>query len=511
MSAPDHIISYDLGTGGLKTSLYTAEGKLLAFRFVSYETYYPKPDYHEQAPEDWWQAIVRSTRDLLAQTSVDPQSIRALALSGHSLGVVPIGHDGSLLRERTPIWSDKRAVTQAKDFFSRVSYEDWYMATGNGFPAECYSLFKVLWYKEDEPELYARIHKVIGTKDYCNYKFTGCLATDYSYASGSGVFDLKAWGYRRDFIEAAGISPDILPELMDSHAVLGTVSAEAARETGLSKKTLVICGGVDNSCMALGAKGTRKGRIYTSLGSSAWIALVSDVPVLEFRYKPYVFAHVIPGMYASATCIFSAGSSLRWVRDTLCSDLLADEAQGGTPAYVAMDALAADSPPGARDLFFNPSLSGGSMIEDSPSICGGFAGIRLDHTRGDLIRSSMEGIALNLRVALDILATHCPDIKDMLIVGGGSKSPLWRQIFANIYDLPILKSSVDQDAAALGAAALATRGAGLQDDYDYLDTLHSLESNTLPQAEAVALYTARLPLFKQLASSLSDLGEHLRK
>ena len=187
----DKMIAYDLGTGGIKTSLFDMEGISHGHVFRAYDTRYEGSDIHEQRPQDWWDGIVKTTRILLDETHTRPEEVVGLAISGHSLGVVPIGKDGKLLREYTPIWSDKRAKKQAEAFFEKIPYDQWYLTTGNGFPAECYSLFKIMWYRDQEPELYAQIDKVLGSKDYCNFKMTGEVCTDPSYASGSGAYSLK--------------------------------------------------------------------------------------------------------------------------------------------------------------------------------------------------------------------------------------------------------------------------------------------------------------------------------
>ena len=502
------VIAYDLGTGGIKASLFTAKGEVIYSVFESYATFYPATDQQEQAPQDWWSAVVSTTKKLLSETKIDAQEIVSLALSGHSLGVVPIGKDGSLLRETTPIWSDKRAEQEAESFFEKIDYKHWYMTTGGGFPPACYSIFKIMWYKANESSLYDKLDKVIGTKDYCNYRFTGCLCTDYSYASGSRVFDLKQWDYDQSFIEAAGIDSAILPEIVASDEVIGTLTDEAAAETGLPKHVKVVCGGVDNSCMALGAKGIMPSRIYTSLGSSAWIALISDNPVLDFGKKPYVFAHVIKGLYASATCIFSAGSSLQWVRNIICSDFLEKEQQGGEDAYVSMNKLAEEAPIGSNGVLFNPSLAGGSMLEPTPDMRGAFTGLQLCNTRNDMIRATMEGIALNLRIALDLLKQYAPEINEMLIVGGGAKSKLWMQIFADCYGLPIEKTNIDQAAASLGAAALALKGTGIWSDYSPIDTIHQQEQIFSPLRSSYEEYNLLLYKFKTLQQRIASLESY---
>lgn len=207
------VIAYDLGTGGIKSSVVSADGEILCSAFVAYQTYYSAGGWQEQSPEEWWDALIESTHRLLNKKEVPPESIRAVAISGHSLGVVPIGRDGTLLRKKTPIWSDMRAADEAEEFFRQVDYQEWYEATGNGFPSACYPLFKIVWYKRHEPEVYEKIHKVIGTKDYCNFRLTGRLCTDYSYASGSGAFSLSTWQYREDYMKMAGISPTVFRKL----------------------------------------------------------------------------------------------------------------------------------------------------------------------------------------------------------------------------------------------------------------------------------------------------------
>lgn len=500
------VIAYDLGTGGIKASLVTGAGSILYSEFLSYPTYYPQDDFQEQDPDDWWNGLITVTHALLKRPGVKKEAIIAVAISGHSLGTVPISHTGSLLSHRVPIWSDQRATAEQDDFFSRIDYLDWYMHTGNGFPAACYSVFKMMWYREHCPELFSSTRCFIGTKDYCNYRLTGKLCTDYSYASGSGVFNLEDWSYCKEYIRASGLDSSLFPDIIASDAIVGTLTPEACAQTGLPATVKVICGGVDNSCMALGARGIETGRVYTSLGSSAWIALISDEPVLDFARKPYVFAHVIKGMYASATCIFSAGTSFKWVANLLCSDLAEVEKHGGESIYAAIDRLISESPSGARGVLFNPSLAGGSMLEPSPSINGAFTGLRLSHTRADLLRATQEGIALNLKIALDLLLEYYPHVSDMLFVGGGAKSKGWLQLFADIYGLEVLKSNIDQEAASLGAAALALKGMGVWKDFSPIDDLHLHMEVFLPDSEKEQLYADKLSLFRELSRMLPEFS-----
>jgi len=506
---PKTILAYDLGTGGNKASLYDADGTCRAAVFVPYETQYPRAGWHEQRPMDWWHAVVESTNRLLADGKTDPSQIECIAISGHSLGCVPLDAEGGLLRDSTPIWSDKRPAAEVSQFFEQVDPVHWYRLTGNGFPAPHYTVFKIMWYRAHEPELFGRIDKIIGTKDFVNYKLTGRIATDYSYASGSGVYDLTGWDYSDELIAAAGLSRQRFPEIVPSTHILGQLTAEAAEQLGLPRTVKVAAGGVDNSCMALGARNIAEGRVYASLGSSSWVAVSSDKPLLDDEAKPYVFTHVMPGMFTSAIGVFSTGTSFKWVRDHVCGNLVAAAQRDGKSAYELMTALAKQSPVGARKLLFNPSLAGGSSMEASPNIRGAFLGLDLGHTQADLVRSAMEGIALNLRMAIDELRRLCRVCDEMVAVGGGSQSEFWQQIYADAMKIKGVKANVGQEAGSLGAAAVAAVGAGLWSDFDRIDQVHQVQAVVEPIAENTEKYEKLLPIFGHAARCQAKIGDML--
>jgi xylulokinase len=505
------ILACDLGTGGNKASLYDADGNCLAEIFAPYPTYYPRPGWHEQRPADWWDATVQSVRRLIEVAGVKPQEVGCLGISGHSLGVVPLDQAGNLLREATPIWSDSRAAAQAAVFFERYPQSDWYMRTGNGFPPALYSVFKMMWYAQQEPGLFRQVARILGTKDYINYRLTGVIASDYSYASGSGVYDLGGWRYADELLSASHLPGSIFPEIHASTEVLGGLTFQAAAELGLPRSVKVVAGGVDNSCMALGARCFKESRVYSSLGSSSWISVSSGQPLLNSQSHPYVFAHVLPGQFISSVSVFSAGTSFRWVRDQLCPDLAAAAQAEQADPYDWMTRLAAQAQPGCRGLLFNPSLGGGSSHDPSPDMRGAFIGLDLSHTRAELIRAAMEGVALELRTALDELRHIRPISAEMLVVGGGSRSPLWRRIYADVLNLTVIKSSLDQQAAALGAAALAAVGTGLWSDFEIIDRLHHMVDITHPDPGTSSIYESLLPVFLSAARYLAEIGDQMAR
>jgi xylulokinase len=503
-----YVIAYDMGTGGLKSSLFDENGISAASDFKPCTTYYPIRNFREQKPAEWWSAFVSGTKDLLAKSPVDVNDITALAVSGHSLGVVPIGRDGRLLAEYVPIWNDARADKEAALVFTALDEKEWYLKTGNGFPPQLYSAFKILWYKKNKGELYDAASVFIGTKDYLNYLLTGVIASDYSYASGSGVFDLVNCCYDRDYIKAFGLKYSDFPDLIESHKIIGTIKPEIAAELGLPSNLAVAAGGVDNACMAAGAGCVKEGMVYTSLGTSAWIAVTSSRPVLNPETKPYVFGHLIKGMYTSAESIFSAGNTHKWVRDTICPELLEKEQSGGKDAYIVMDTLAEKSPIGSNGLFFIPTLAGATARDKSVYTKGAVVGLELKHTRGDIIRAALEGICFGLRSALDELKEMTPLSNEMLIVGGGSKSSFWRRLFADIYGMNITESVVGENAGSLGAMACASIGTGLWKDFNPLSHLNKPISVAACNQENHEQYNKLYRVFLKVNDQQSEIADY---
>jgi xylulokinase len=514
-----YVIAYDMGTGGLKSSIYDENGVSVTSSFKQCETYYPAQDFREQSPDEWWSIFKEGTRELLSKTTINVNNIIAAACSGHSLGVVPIDKNGRVLADFVPIWSDARASKQVKDIFSgvenRVEEKNWYLKTGNGFPPALYSAFKILWYKENCPDVYNATDKFIGTKDFLNYRLTGIIGTDYSYASGSGVYDLVKCNYDEELIKAFGLDPEKFPRLFESSEIIGRIKSNAARELGLPEHLLIAAGGVDNACMAAGAGCVESGTAYTSLGTSSWIAVTTDKPILNYETKPYVFAHLIKGMYTSALSIFSGGYTYRWVRDNLCLDLKHEEKTTGADAYKIMDSLAAESTVGANGLFFVPTLAGGASMDKSPNARGSLTGLDLKHTRSDIIRAALEGVCLGLKVALDELqtlrskGTNAVLQDKMLIVGGGSKSPYWRQLFADIYGMNITESVIGENAGSLGAMACAAIGAGIWKDYNPLIGLNKPVKTVCPNEKNMTLYNTKIyPKFRKLNLYMSEFAEY---
>lgn len=478
-----YVLAYDLGTGSAKAAFINEDGVNLAETVVEYNTNYRAGGICEQKPEDWWNAIVNATQILLSKCPQAAQ-VEAIGISGHSLGVVAVNKEGKLLAKTTPIWSDARAVEQAERFFKTIDYKNWYETTGCGFPAHLYSLFKIMWYQDNDPKLYEKTDYFIGTKDYINMKLTGVIATDGSYASGSGVYSLKEHRYVAEYMQAAGVEADKFPEVKKSWEVLGTLSPKAAKLLGLPETVKVVCGGVDNTCMSLGAGCFEDGDVYISLGSSAWSAASSKEPVVNFEKKIYTWEHCVPGMYVPSAGIFSAGTALEWFKTNMMTEYSYTEQN----PYEELERLAQEAGIGAGGVLFCPTLAGGSGVDVDPTMNGGFGNFHLGTTKGELMRAVLEGIALDLSLAVDALDS-CITLSDsILMVGGGTKNKLWRQIHADVLNKNAITTTVTRDAAALGAAALGFYGTGVWKHFKKIKTLHKKGKKQKPIAENVVRY-----------------------
>ena len=493
------VLSLDLGTGGVKASLVDSNCRILCNGFASYKTYCPSEIKREQRPEDWWEAVVTAVRQMVSEAnSDDVAAIAAVAISGHSMGRVPVTERGELLEEYTPIWSDSRAREESAEFLAKIGHESWYSTTGNGSPPPHYAAFKIMQLKRQQPEIYDCAACFIGTKDYVNMKLCGAICSDHSYASGSGVYDLVRGCWQEDYISACGIEASKLPRLYLSDDIIGYVTREAAELLGIPEGAAVAAGGVDNGCMALGAGCVHDGEAYCSLGSSSWIAVVSGTVDADIKSTPYIFGHCIPGLKLTHEGIFSSGTSHDWVINNLFCDLEQSE------RYAKFDELAASSPIGANGLIFCPALAGGSSADPSPDMRGAFMRLDLSHTRADIARATLEGLALQLRYVSECMM---PSIKCLTLTGGGARSKLLRQIYADVFDVPVATSSVTRHTAALGAAAVALRSIGVYDSYDFITTAAEDKEMVYPTPENAKKYKELQKDFACVMRMSAELGK----
>jgi xylulokinase len=493
-----YILAHDLGTSGNKASLFDAEGHLLAADYAPYPTAYPRPNWAEQEPAHWWDAVCIATRRLLVTSGVDAGAIAAVGFSGMMMGVLPVDASGVPLRSCI-IWADQRAQDEARSMADICGAERVYLRCGHRVsPAYCAP--KILWIREHQPEIYAKAAKFLVPKDYMVHRLTGECATDYSDASGTLLFDLVTRRWADDLLTELDLSVDQLPFPFPSPAVVGTVTPAAAAATGLHAGTPVVAGGGDGSCAGIGAGVVDPGSAYCTIGTSAWISVSTTAPVPDPQQRTMTFHHVHPERYAPMGVQQLAGGAREWAWKTFADS-----------AGLDLDSAAAQVAPGSEGLLFLPYLMGERSPWWNPLARGAFVGLAMPHGKAEMARAVLEGVSFGLRQILDALREQVPDIQALRFIGGGGKSRLWQQILADCFGLPIHMLELKSEATSWGAAVAAGVGVGLYDwsiaaaRSQVVDVIEPNRANTQRYDELSAIYTdlygALEPFYTRLAAA----------
>jgi xylulokinase len=502
------ILAHDLGTTGNKASLFDQEGKVRASAFHGYKTEYPRPNWVEQNPEDWWQAVCISTRQLLAAARVSPKEIACVTFSGQMMGCVVLDRQARPLRDAL-IWADTRAIPEADEMIGKVGMEAAYRITGHR-ASSSYSAAKMMWVRNHQPEIFALAHKFVHAKDFIVARLTGVFATDYSDASGTNLYDLQTYDWSPEMLSAANLDREMLPDLHAATDVVGEILPAIADEVGLAAGTPVVIGGGDGCCAAAGAGVVREGSAYNYLGSSSWIAIATKQPIYDPALRTFTWAHLMRGMYSPCGTMQAAGGSYQWLRDTFCQPEREAADRLKVSPYELMNLQVEQSRPGANGLVFFPYLLGERSPRWNPDARGVYFGLNMGHTRADIIRATLEGITLNLKVILDSFVQQGACIPAMRVIGGGASGRTWRQIMADIYGIPIQRPSLLAEATSFGAALAGGIGVGLYKDWSLAEQLTPIIDEIRPNPDLAPLYerlytffnhayTAFVPLYEEAA------------
>ena len=495
-----YLLAHDLGTSGNKATLFDESGELIASRTAAYPTDYASGNRAEQNPHDWWKAIVETTQALLQLVS--PNEIAGVALSGQMMGCLCVDKNGRPLRPHM-LYCDQRSQMEEAFLNDQIDPLRFYEITGHRISAS-YSIEKLMWVKKNEPDIFAQTDKMLNAKDYINFRLSGVIATDPSDASGTNAYDLNRWQWSEEILETAGLDLSLFPKVVSSIDVIGEVTSEAARETGLRVGTPVICGGGDGSCAGVGVGCIAPGNAYNYLGSSSWIALTVEKPIVDEQRRTMNWAHVVPGMLHPSGTMQAAGSSFNWMVKQLCQNEQTLAKELGSNVFKLIDDQIKASPLGANKLLFLPYMLGERTPRWNVNAKGAFVGLTLGHTHGDMLRAVMEGITLNLGFIVNIFRKHVP-IDAITVIGGCAQNPLWRQMMADIYQTEIRVPNYLEEATSMGAAILAGIGSGVFKDFSVIDRFVRIDQTISPIAENVKKYEEWMPVFDQAYYSLCGL------
>ncbi len=503
-----YVLGIDLGTSGTKTVLFDQLGTVVASATVEYPMYQPQNGWAEQDPADWWNAAVSTISTVLQRSGVDPSQVVSLGISGQMHGLVMLDEQGQVLRPSI-IWCDQRTQAECDEITRRVGAERLIEITANpaltGFTAS-----KILWVRNHQPEIYARCRHILLPKDYVRYMLTGDYATEVSDASGMQLLDVPNRCWSAEVLEKLEIDPALLAKVYESCEVTGHVSAQAAALTGLSENTLVVGGAGDNAAAAVGTGVVEDGRAFTTIGTSGVVFAHTDHLSIDPQGRVHTFCCAVPGAWHVMGVTQAAGLSLKWFRDQFCAAEKTAAASMDIDAYDLLNKEAAQSPIGANKLLYAPYLMGERTPHLDADCRGMFFGLSGMHQRRDLLRAVMEGVTYSLKDCLNVLSGMGVKPAQMLACGGGGKSPLWRQMLADVFDCPVA-TTVSTEGPALGVAILAGVGAGLypsvQEACRQMIHVNPAQQPIAEHVPAYArvyalyqkLYTANKALFKELA------------
>ena len=503
------IAAYDFGTTGCKASFYKQDGELVATAHHPYPTNFPQVGWVEQDPADWKTAFLRTTTELLDRSKIQPSEIACIAFSGHMMGCVPVDKNGTPLSNRAMLWADNRSRLQADRILEVIGWERFYSDTGGGLDVVLYPAAKIGWIKENEPDLYRQTAKFIGTKDVICAWLTGNIATDFSDASNTGLLHLKNHTWQQDFLKTLGIDQDKMPQLLPSTAIVGKLSHQAARTVGLIEGTPVVLGGGDVACGTAGAGAITENVPYMCIGSAAWVSVATKEPVIHMLARPMTVAHVVPGLYTSQIIMFSAGVAYKWARDEIfLESSLPGQEDSESDSFEQVNQLAATSPIGSRGVIFLPYMRPGGAPHFDLSARGAFVGLNLTVKKADLIRAALEGIALNVRIMLQHLEEKRV-FDNIRIIGGGAKSDLWRQIFANVLKKDVLTLSAQQEANTLGAAVVGGVAIGAFEDFSAVYRFTRITEVTSVDPDAASIYDELFQVFRECYEGLRGTNKSL--
>jgi xylulokinase len=493
-----YLLGIDVSTTGVKALLVGQDGQVTGSANTEQPLSTPQPLWSEQDPADWWNGAISSVRQVLKETGVSGEEVQGIGLTGQMHGLTLLDEACEVLRPAI-LWNDQRTGAQCDEIRARLSRQRLIEITGNdaltGFTAP-----KILWVQENEPEVFRKIRHALLPKDYVRYKLTGSFASDKADSAGMILMDIKTRKWSPEMLEALNIPAEWLPETYEGPQVTGTLTAEAARLTGLKAGTPVIAGGGDQAAQAVGVGAVQPGIVALTLGTSGVVFATTDQPFIEPEGRLHAFCHSVPGRWHLMGVMLSAAGSLRWYRDTVAPG----------QDYDSLLAPAQAIPPCSEGLLFLPYLTGERTPHPDPLARGAFAGLTIRHGLPHMTRAVLEGVAFGLRDSFELMkSAGLASIRQVRVSGGGARSPLWRQILADVFNAELITVNTTE-GAAYGAALLAGVGTGIWPDVDTACQATVKQTGcTTPISETVARYERGYQVYRQLYPALKSIAHEL--
>jgi xylulokinase len=491
-------IGVDIGTSGTKSLIMNEQGEILAESSTEYPVHMPKPLWTEQDPEDWWQAVKKTIKAVVKTSKAKKSDVKAIGLSGQMHGSVFLNRQGKVIRPAL-LWNDQRTAAECDEITKRAGGREALISMVANPALTGFTAPKLLWLRNHEPKNYAALAHLLLPKDDVRRRLTGEFATDASDASGMLLLDVKNRTWSKELLSKLEIDASILATVYESEQVTGTLLPEVAAELGLSTECKVVGGAGDCAAGAVGNGIVKQGILTASLGTSGVMFCHSDEPQYDTQGRLHTFCHAVHGKWHMMGVTLSAAGSLQWFVNQLCVELANKK---GADPYKIINEEAAQVASGSEGLFFLPYLAGERTPHADPNARGCFIGLTNKHSRGHMARSVMEGVAFSLRESLAILGELKVPVKEIRVSGGGAKSPLWKQILADVFGQKACSINAEQ-GPAYGVALLAAVGDGAYKNIEEAckATIQVVEK-VPPQKASQKKYNEAFPVFQQLYVSL---------
>lgn len=506
--AEELLIGHDVGTGGAKSVLADASGKILAGAFEAYGVRYPSPGWAEQDPKDWWRAVSSNTRQLLADTGADPADVKGMGFAGQMIGLVPVDAEGAPLRPAI-IWLDSRADEQAARLIRRLGGRKIFSLIAGALPSGKDVVCKIAWLAGNERDVFDATSSFLDVTGYLVARATGVIGIDHTGAGGTGLLRSdRTWS--GVLARACGVPLDKMPAIRSSIEVVGGLTGEAARYTGLAEGTPVIAGMADIPAAATGSGALEDGDAHIYLGTSSWLCL----SVARRKNLPgsgiVSVASPDPAMYIMLGESEAAGLCLKWFADNFATERERQDAGEGEMAiFRVLDEAASGIPPGAGRLLFMPWLYGERAPVSDTTLRGAFVNLSLGHDRDCMLRAIYEGVAYNLRWMIDDVSRSVVPVRSIRAIGGGAKSDLWMRIIADVTRRRVEAVEHPQEAGALGCALAVAVALGMIEDYKDIKKVVKVRETFEPDQACSGVYEPLYREFRALYPSLSRTGRRL--
>lgn len=453
-----YLLGIDIGTSGTKTVLFSETGTAIASATYEYSILSPKPGWAEQDPATWWRACLATLREVMAKSGVDPSDIKGIGLSGQMHGLVMLDSSGQVLRDSI-IWCDQRTARECEQIESAVGRERLIAITANpaltGFTAS-----KILWVRNNQPEIYEKCAKIMLPKDYIRYMLTGEFATEVSDASGMQLLDVPNRCWSDEVLQKLQIDRSLLCPVYESAQVSGKISNSASQLIGLAIGTPVVGGAGDQAAGAVGNGIVRNGIVSSTIGTSGVVFAHTNKVTIDPHGRVHTFCHAVPNAWHVMGVTQGAGLSLKWFRDNFCENEIDVAGRMGVDPYVLLDFEAAKILAGCEGLMYLPYMMGERSPHLDPSAKAVFFGLSPRHNKSSMLRAVMEGVTYSLRDCIQIIEGMGIAVSEVRASGGGAKSTLWKQMQADIFNTPMVCVAA-AEGPALGVALLAGTGVGI--------------------------------------------------